>query len=498
MGPVKKSTKKFLKNKLSSVLKKRKESRGNKPQRKQPATPKEEPGPDASSSDDDQEQGLGFDDVEQDVKVSDSELSDQEGEEMDLQDQDFSSEEEDDEVYAQQLASLAEKDPKFFQYLKDNDENLLEFTPIEKPKSKAAKTDVDGDEDSDIDTSNVTVEMVQEWTEGLQKNSLKALKEMLLALKAVAAINDSEEKLDLVYSVEPGKASNMILITALKFAPIIFNHVAYGAEANTDKARPLPSATKKWKKIQALVKSFLSTLINLMTQQTDETMVKFVLKASEDSVAYFASFPKLAKEYIKMLLKLWSTSSVHQTQILSFLCLRKLAMAAPNPYLDQILKGTYASLSKCAKVTNAHTFTHIAFLTNCIVEIGGLNLASTYQHMFVALRQLAMTIRACNTSRTKESFKPVYTWPFLHSLRLWGKMLNYVESDETLKPLVYPFVQICIGVIRLKPSAKYFPFRLHIIKLLLDVTKHTKVYIPLSSYLFEVFHPNLDFREFGT
>lgn len=134
-------------------------------------------------------------------------------------------------------------------------------------------------------------------------------------------------------------------------------------------------------------------------------------------------------------------------------------------------------------------------MINCIVEVGGLHLSSAYQHMFVALRQLALQIRSSNTSKTKESFKSIYNWSFLHSIRLWGRMLctfcdeKTVDSKDAavLRPLIYPFVQIAIGVMRLKPSAKYFPFRLHVIRILTEVGQVTGVYIPLSSYLIEVF-----------
>lgn len=130
-------------------------------------------------------------------------------------------------------------------------------------------------------------------------------------------------------------------------------------------------------------------------------------------------------------------------------------------------------------------------MDNCIVELSGLFLASTYQHAFVALRQLAIQLRQASTTKTQENYKSVYNWQYLHALRLWAHVLTTynIEQDpkQQLKPLIYPLVQIVIGVMRLKPSSKHFPLRLALIKILIGVSEKTGVYIPVASYLFEVF-----------
>lgn len=130
-------------------------------------------------------------------------------------------------------------------------------------------------------------------------------------------------------------------------------------------------------------------------------------------------------------------------------------------------------------------------MENCIVEIGGLFLASTYQHTFVALRNLALKLRQVSTSTTPESYKIIYNWQYLHSLKLWARMVSTFNSDvdpkETLKPLVYPLVQLILGSLRLKPSSKHFPYRLHLLNLLIDLSEKTGVFIPIIGYILEIF-----------
>lgn len=79
----------------------------------------------------------------------------------------------------------------------------------------------------------------------------------------------------------------------------------------------------------------------------------------------------------------------------------------------------------------------------------------------------------------------VYNWQFVHCLDLWSELLCGV-SHPSLRPLIYPLVQITLGTLQVQPSAKYHPLRLHLIKMLLELSRSTDTYIPVASYLVEV------------
>lgn len=49
-------------------------------------------------------------------------------------------------------------------------------------------------------------------------------------------------------------------------------------------------------------------------------------------------------------------------------------------------------------------------MADCVVELFGLDLAVSYDHIFVALRQLAVLLRSALTTKEKESFRAVYCW----------------------------------------------------------------------------------------
>ena len=64
-------------------------------------------------------------------------------------------------------------------------------------------------------------------------------------------------------------------------------------------------------------------------------------------------------------------------------------------------------------------------------------------------------------------------------------MLGHVTHDS-LHPLVYPLVQVMLGVVHLQPSARHYPLRLHIARSLLNLSEATSTFIPIAPYLLEV------------
>ncbi|KAJ1342421.1 hypothetical protein BSLG_003010 [Batrachochytrium salamandrivorans] len=511
MGKPKKSTKKFLKTKLKDELSRRKKhkeatSTSARAVHLQLALTVQSPSQNRLhvSADDDNEsnassdigfgpsihgQGEDSDTIDPYLETSDGDLSENDSdapdelddiEHLDEDDLDedeeltekrngeSADEDEDAMTHMQQMELLKKKDPKFYQYLKENDQELLDF---------AASDDDDDDQDkdgSDAGTSDdesgsailVTPAMVREWRTRIAKqNSTRCLHKVLLAFRAAVAIDDGSEAMgDFTYRVEEGKVFNTVVLIALKYSTVVFNHVLFGADIDGKPRKGLPSGAKKWGRIQKLVKAFLSTTLKFMQQMTDTSMLSFMLKQCENAAAYFACFPKQRSEFLKRIVHYWAFSEQEQ--------------------------GTYSSFLEVSRSTNVHSWTHINFMGNCIIELCGIHLPTTYQLAFVYIRQMAIKLRSSITSKTKESFKSVYNWQFLQSIRLWSRMLatycnvalGNPKDTEVLQPLIYPLVQIAIGVMR------HFPFRLQIIKALIELMNKTGTFIPVAAYLFDILH----------
>jgi len=186
---------------------------------------------------------------------------------------------------------------------------------------------------------------------------------------------------------------------------------------------------------------------------------------------------------------------------------------------------TYLSYAKRAKFGTASnistTLPTLTFMGNCLVELYTLDYASSYQHIFIYVRQLALHLRNALMKQTQESMSVVCCWQYVHCLKVWvavlcaacgtksiasseseddggassklGGGVNKDEEANLLASLVYPLTEIILGVCRLVPNVRFVPLRLHCVRLLQQLAASTETFIPTTSLLLGV----LDMKEVG-
>ncbi|ORX89450.1 Noc2-domain-containing protein [Basidiobolus meristosporus CBS 931.73] len=538
MAKVKKATKKFNKNHLKGAIQKRKAAQKVKAKIDKREARKQERTKNAAATPKEEEEE--FDERYKDMSVDDflnggfEEAENESASDFDeldaVGDEEVDSEQEepvkkgkdglkkvgkDASKHKQELESLREKDPEFYKFLAENDKELLNFDysdedeisddeieasedDDEEEEEEAGEQDEAGSDEDDameVDDSDgivVTKEMVSNWEKIIvEQKSIRSLKKVLVAFRAAASSQDEDKVF--AYKVQSDVVFNKLVIVALKHSVEIFDHHLSVKEVPEGKRKPLPSTYKKWKQLQPLVKSYLNTVLMILKQLTEKTMVQFLIQESEKALLYFACFPKLAKNYLKALLHQWG-SAEESIRIVSFLAIRKLATTCPSPYLEMCLKGTYLTFVRNCQSTTIYTLPMIQLMRSCGVEVYGIDLNASYQHAFTYIRQLAIHLRNSMTLKSKESYKAVYNWQFVHCLAFWADVLGtYCDLDRVaevgespLQPLIYPLVQVAIGTIRLIPTHKYFPLRFHVIRALIQLGRKTGTFIPLAPHLFEV------------
>ncbi|KAJ3216957.1 Nucleolar Complex 2 protein, partial [Clydaea vesicula] len=541
------STKKFIRTKLKDTLDKRRKGKVVKDQKLKQQQKKlgkrnfeEEEKSDSEIDDASDEEELLEDNLDE-TQNSESEMSDN-IEDLEIEDfsEDSSDEEDSDEETDEQtkenhkveLMALKEKDPEFFKYLQENDQELLNFGSSDE-EDTAAQEEENQDSDVEEDTDNKVVDMevldeegeatisnqitlskdlINKWKRLLsEKNSLRALKKLLMAFRSAANFSDSDKEGEFfTYKIPNSSVFNAVIIATVKYAPIVLDFHLMECDGNRFKG--LPSQSKKWKKLQPLTKSFLTNLIKLYKTLTDPTMVKFVMKESTSgefhgSTQFFQCFPKLIKEYVKVLVGFWSRidnsnkteelsvekTNFEQLQLVSFLGLRKICVINAS-FVELVLKLSYSAYISTASKTNSLNLKSIKFLLTSLTELELLSPPqSLYSHAFTNIRKLAIILRQAITAKSPEAVKKVYSWSFLWGCRLWANVVaggveGFVGGKESiLKPLIYPLVQVILGAMRIRTSSKYFPHRLHCIKLVIDIESRTKTFIPVCSYLFDIF-----------
>lgn len=197
------------------------------------------------------------------------------------------------------------------------------------------------------------------------------------------------------------------------------------------------------------------------------------------------SFPHVTKPLLRRLVHLWSTSD-ENVRVVAFLCILRITGNHKAGLLSPVLKMMYMAYVKNSKFVSLGTLPGINFMRRSVVEMFAMDTTIAYQHVFLYIRQLAIHLRNAVTLKKKENVQAVCNWQFVNSLRLWGNLLMVTCNKQQLQALIYPFVQVCLGTMKLVPTAQYFPLRFHVVQILIDLSRDTGIFIPILPFLLEV------------
>jgi nucleolar complex protein 2 len=405
-----------------------------------------------------------------------------------------------------QLEALKEKDPEFYKYLEENDAELLEFgehgdlAEVDelsdgKEERSAKKKGKEAGESVDKEGNNLTIATVKKWQKSMDtQHSMRALRQAVLAFRSAAYINEADNQ-NSRYSISNPDVYHQVLITALEMVPKVLSYHLPAKETPSGKIR-LSFGSKKFKTLAPLIKSHTSSVHHLLTNLSDAATLKLTLSSMEPMLPYLLQFRKLLKAIIKTVVGVWSDfSNTEATRIIAFLLLRRLMVIGDEGIKEAVLKAVYEDVVKGSRNTTIHTLPGVNLMKNSAVEIWGMDPDLSYTAGFTFIRQLAIHLRGSITNRTKDAYKTVYNWQYVHSLDFWSRVLSQhcdalaeakAGKQHALRPLIYPVVQITIGAMRLIPTPQYFPLRFHLIRALLRISRTTGTYVPLAPALLEV------------
>ncbi|KAJ5204977.1 uncharacterized protein N7498_005856 [Penicillium cinerascens] len=409
-----------------------------------------------------------------------------------------------------QLEALKEKDPEFYKYLKENDAELLDFgdqgdlsevdelsegEAAEEEEGPAKKKKKKAQEEEEYQSTTLTIPMVKKWQTLMEEqHSVRAMRQTVLAFRAAAYVHEAsppEQK----YIISDPEVYHQVLVTALNVVPKVLGHHLPVKETAAGKVR-VSMDSKKFKTLTPLIKSYTSSVHQLLMNLSDASTLKLTLAAMEPMLPYLLQFRKVLKTLIKTIVGIWAdVANADTTRITAFLLLRRLMVMGDAGIKETVLKATYEGVVKGSRNTTVHTLAGVNLMKNSAAEIWGIDQNVSYTTGFGFIRQLAMHLRKSITNTTKESYKTIYNWQYVHSLDFWSRVLSQhcdglVEAkagkQSALRPLIYPVVQITLGAMRLIPTAQYFPLRFQMTRALLRISRATGTYIPLGASLLEV------------
>lgn len=416
------------------------------------------------------------------------------------------------------LNALAEKDPEFYEYLKENDAELLDFSEnpdlaevdqlsdaeeplpkhIEKQKKGEKEERNPGDGGSkDRDSLQVTMDLVEKWKNAISdQHSLRALRQVVLAFRAAAYISTEDGRVQ-KYTISSPDIYHQLLVLALEHVPTMLGHHLPAKESSSGKVR-IATDSKKYRTLSPLLKSHATSVHYLLENLSDAPTINLTLSSLMPLLPYTLSFKKVVKALVKTVVNIWSEpSSSDVTRINAFLLIRRFIIIGDASIREAVLKITYQGLVRGSRITNTHTLAGINLMKNSAAELWGLDSVIGYTTGFIYIRQLAVHLRASTTHAGKESYKTIYNWQYTHSLDFWSRVLAAHCSSQTnpqlkkpqdsaLHPLIYPLVQIISAALRLVPTPVFFPLRFHLTRALIRLSLATNTYIPLAPSLLEV------------
>jgi len=501
-----------------------------------------------NGEDNDDEDESQTEEEERDAVMDDDSSSEEEEVDIDSDDEDVEAAE---ARMKAEMAKLAENDPDFHEYLQQNEAGLLDFQDDvddgddeeDGDDDEDMKDDDADDDDDDSPKSNevlVDAKVLKLYEYGaFESHGLKPLRKLIQAYVSACHMADSQDKDEDAngrlrvnnskrYLIESSTVFDKLMVTCLSKIHEEFHYHLLGKGAGTqedddedangangeeiDVNKPMNPRTlvnaARWDHLKMSMQSFIKATLHLMSEAKEAKLLSFIIKSLANYLPYLSPFPRLGKALLKTLTAKWATTSdaseAYQTvRINAFLRIRQLALTQPFPFVELCLKSTYLAYAKSAKFANAAAVTsllpQLTFMGNCVVELYSLDYASSYQHAFVYIRQLALHLRSALQKKTPEAFRIVYCWQYMHCLKLWtavlaascGKTDDGDEESALMRSLIYPLVEIIFGTARLIPSTRHLPLRLHCVRFLQQLAAASETFIPTTSLLLEVF----DLRE---
>ena len=457
----------------------------------------------------------------------------------------------------EEMKKLAESDPDFHKYLQDNESSLLDFQTNDIDDDNIGDEDnMEDDQDDDEEggeegkstkanqKQNIVVDakLLKSFEKGaFQSHGVKALRKIISVYVSACHMADTKDQNEdgrvgkkNIFNIQSSAVFDKLMVSCLTKCHEEFHYHLLGkgtsiqtnkdgnsddeemsedqddADGDVDINKPINPRnlikSVRWMQLKLSIQSFIKATLHLISEAKETKLLCFIVKSLSHYVPYLSAYPRLAKAVLKTMTSLWSTTSDSTTDYQSvrlnaFLRIRQLALTQPFPFIEDCLKSTYLAYAKSAKFANAATVTSLlptlTFMGNCVVELYSLDFASSYQHAFIYIRQLALHLRTALQKKTPETFRIVYCWQYMHCLKLWtavlaatcGKSSDANGDDEMtlMRSLIYPLVEIIFGTARLIPTTRHLPLRLHCVRYLQQLAAASELFIPTTSILLDVF-----------
>ena len=237
--------------------------------------------------------------------------------------------------YKKTLEGLKDKDSEFYEFLQQNDKQLLDFD-ISDEEVDEENLDIDSEQTELKD--KISINQIDEWSEQLkQKADIVIIKSVVRwfrkAVQQTIGLKDNHLMDTEVFNA----IINVCLIDLLPAIHRLLKLPQIGSNESSDVRNIEPTKCRNWKKVIAVIKSYLTDVIQMVSIVSDDSLKASLLRHTLHLVPFIIQYPHLTKRFLKQTIILWSESN-ETNRILAFICILRVIRTQEQSMISFILK----------------------------------------------------------------------------------------------------------------------------------------------------------------
>ncbi|KAL6643719.1 hypothetical protein ACP70R_018485 [Stipagrostis hirtigluma subsp. patula] len=390
------------------------------------------------------------------------------------------------------LKKLLDKDPEFANFLETWQSDLESHRNKEGSDEEDEMDSMDDDVDSsdrNAPSAILTSKTVNEWCQLVAKEPKSpALNNLLNAFRDACRFGVHSDSASMKRFQNITVFYQIITFVLSESDSIFRALLEISDDVNKGKIVNLINS-KKGKTVDPLIKSYLRSSLNLLSQLTDNKILNFVLTRLRASAVLLSAYPSTSSRLVKILIRLWASGD-QSLSLSAFLLIREVASLLPN-CLDICLTKAYNTYLASTKLVNDRNTKHIDFLMDCLVELYSLDLQKSCERAVTSVGKLNAILIQASKTKEKEDLRKIDNWQYINCVNLWVRFLCCNYKDYNLHPLFSQVLQVIRGVAHLFPGTRYLPLRLRLVQMVNELSSCSQMFFPIPSLLFDC----LEFRE---